>query len=64
MEEVKLTSSEIAILALVAINVIDSGELRPGVIIHPSLVARLESAYSKLIKVLEENPKSLLSDPA
>jgi predicted DNA-binding protein (UPF0251 family) len=52
MEE--LTLPEIEVLAVLAINAITTREFCPGVSIHPTLVNRLDSAYTKLIKSIEE----------
>lgn len=48
-----LTIQEMEILAVLAINAIESGEFGPGVDIHPTLKGRLTSAHSKLVKAIE-----------
>lgn len=53
MEE--LTLSEMEILSVLAINAITMREFHSGVSIHPTLVERLESAYLKLVKALDES---------
>lgn len=52
-ETTELTVQEMEILAILAINAIESGEFGPGVWIHPTLVNRLQSAHAKLIRTIK-----------
>ena len=49
----ELTIQEIEILAVLAINAIESELFSPGVGIHPTILDRLTSAHSKLVEALE-----------
>lgn len=47
------TFGEYEILAVIAANIIDTGEFSPGVPVHPTLMSRVKSAHSKLIESIE-----------
>lgn len=52
MEE--LTVPELEILITIILNILETGQFIPEAKLHSSLSDRLVSAYSKLIKVLDE----------
>ena len=50
----ELTYQEIEILAVLAINAVETRSFGNGVDMHPTLIERLSSAHSKLIAKLSE----------